>query len=250
MDLHVLRLRARHHIGDEEEKLIRSLVLENRVHPRGTVLVKRGEYLNCSTLLLDGIIGRYKDLRNGKRQISELHVPGDFADLHSYTLKRLDHDVMALTRCEVAMVPHEHIQAMTEAHPRLGRIFWFLTTLDAAINREWELSLGQRSALARLAHLFCEMNVRLGLVGLTDGKTVPFSLTQTELSECVGLTVVHVNRCLRELRIRGMATFRDGSLVIEDLSALMALAEFNPDYLYLDGGFTAQESGLPEGTYS
>lgn len=247
MNHHLLKLRARHPIDALEEKAILSLCSEFRSYSRGTVFVKRGEYLNCSTLVLEGVICRYKDLSNGKRQISELHVPGDFADLHSYTLKRLDHDLMALTRCEVALVPHDRIGRMIEEHPRLGRIFWFLTTLDAAINREWELSLGQRSGVARLAHLFCEMNVRLRLVGLSDGKVIPFELTQSELAECTGMTVVHVNRCLRDLRNGGMVTFRDGKIILDDLSALSALAEFNPDYLYLDGGFAALEPGPAAG---
>src|SRR5207237_5571131 len=118
-----------------------------------------------------------KDLQGGERQITELHVPGDFADLHSFTLKKLDHEVMTLTRCRIVLCPHERLQGITERFPHLTRVLWFHTNLDAAIHREWEVSLGRRDAVARLANLFCEMQQRLALVGQADrrGFAVPFT---------------------------------------------------------------------------
>jgi len=234
IDRHLTRLRIRHDIDEVEERAIRESVSEVREYLAGQTIIRAGETLRYSTLLLDGLLCRYKDLRDGQRQIAELHVPGDFADLHSYTLKQLDHNILTLTRCRVALVPHDRIKQVTTQHPHLADVYWFSTNLDAAIHREWVLSLGRRSAISRLAALVCELQVRLGLVGLADDKGFAFGLTQNELAECLGLTSVHVNRTLKQLREDRLMTFRHGRVVIHDLAALRDVAEFDPAYLYLD----------------
>lgn len=230
----LMKLRARDEVSAAEEQALRAAVSHVREHPADTVIVREGELLNESILLLDGLLGRFKDLLSGERQFTELHVAGDFADLHGFTLKRLDHEVMALTRCTVALVPHDNLRAITEQHPHLTRLLWFSTNLDAAIHREWELSLGRRTALSRMAHLFCELHVRLGLVGLVEGDTYELALTQVELSQCLGLTPVHVNRTLMELRERQVVEFRDRRVTIRQPEALRQIAEFNESYLYLE----------------
>jgi CRP-like cAMP-binding protein len=197
-------------------------------------VVREGDQLNSSLLLLRGWMARCKDLAGGQRQMTELHVAGDFADLHAFTLKRLDHDVMTLSDCTLAVIPHDRVQEMTERYPRLARIYWFSTNVDAAIHREWATSLGQRSAIARAAHLFCELYLRLEVVGLTNGNSYDFPLTQRELSECLGLTVVHANRTLQELRRRGLIELANRHVTILDREALAAVGEFDPSYLYLE----------------
>lgn len=234
IEAHLLKLRARDALPLEEERAIRDSVSEVREYRADRTFIRAGEELTTSTLLLEGIICRYKDLRDGQRQITELHLPGDFADLHSFTLKRLDHNIMTLTRARVALVPHERLRAITEKFPHLTRLYWFMTNLDAAIHREWELSLGRRSALSRVAHLFCELHVRLGVVGMTDGDSYALNLSQTDLAECLGLTGVHVNRTLRELRDRGLVGFRGRRVDIKDMDGLKRVAEFDPSYLYLE----------------
>lgn len=235
IDAHILKLRARDDLSDEEERAIRGLVDEVRDVPDNRTVLRAGDELSVCLLLLDGILCRYKDLRDGSRQISELHVAGDFADLHGFTLKRLDHSVMALTRCRVAVVPHERVTAVTEKYPHLTRLYWFMTNLDAAIHREWVLSLGRRSALSRMAHLFCELQLRLGIVGLADESGYALGLTQVDLAECLGLTPVHVNRTLKQLREQGLVEFRGGRVAIADLARLREAGEFDPAYLYLEG---------------
>lgn len=233
IERHLTQLRARHRLAPEEEKAVRALVAETRHVEARAIVIREGVRLHHSTLLLDGVMCRYKDLRSGQRQITELHMPGDFADMHSFTLKRLDHNVLALTGCTVGIVPHERIRAMTEAHPRLTRIYWFNTNLDAAIHREWELSLGKRDAVQRIAHLLCELQARLSLVGLADESGYALRLTQVDAAECLGLTSVHVNRMLRQLRERGLASFKGGRVDLFDLPALRRLADFDPGYLYM-----------------
>lgn len=234
IDRHFARIRARHSLDPEEERAIRAIIGPVETVPAHRTFIEGGTRLDHSILILDGIAARYKDLRDGQRQITELHVPGDFADLHSFTLKRLDHALIALTPCLVAAVPHARIAELVTRYPRIGRLYWFSTNLDASIHREWVLSMGIRDALARIAHLFCELQVRLGLVGLADTDGYRLALSQTDLAECHGLTPIHVNRSLRRLREMGVLTFRSGLVQITDHDGLRAIAEFDPAYLYLD----------------
>ena len=234
IEKHLMKLRARDDISAEEERALREAVGEVVEYPADHTFITAGRELNCSTLLLDGFLCRYKDLSGGQRQITEIHVAGDFADLHSFTLKYLDHNVMALTPSRVVQVPHDKLAAITEDHPHLARLLWFMTNLDAAIHREWEVSLGRRSAIERTAHLFCELQVRLGVIGLASAREYALPITQSELAECLGLTSVHVNRVLKELRERGLVEFRSGRVIIVDLAGLQRVAEFDPAYLYLD----------------
>lgn len=229
-----LKLRVRDLLSPQEEQALRETIVECEDVPGKRTLLKRGVPLNRSILLLDGLVCRYKDLRNGRRQISALHVPGDFLDLHGFTLKHLDHDVMTLAPSRVAYAEHERLTRLTNEFPHLTRLLWFSTNLDAAIHREWELSLGQRTGVSRLAHLLCELYQRLRIVGDVKGESFAFPVNQTELGECLGLTPVHTNRVLRELRERGLAVFRNGYVSIDDLRGLEALAEFDAGYLYLD----------------
>jgi CRP-like cAMP-binding protein len=230
----LMKLSLRDEISAEEEAALRDAAGAPRDVPADKTIIRARHLLNESTLLLEGLMCRYKDLRNGSRQISELHVAGDFVDLHSFTLKKLDHSIMTLTPCRIVAVPHDRLKAITERHPHLTRLLWFSTTLDAAIHREWVLSLGRRTALQRTAHLFCELYVRLGIVGLTEGTAFKLDLTQLDLAECLGLTSVHVNRTLKALREQGLVEFRSGLVNIQDFDGLARAAEFSTDYLSLD----------------
>ena len=232
--VHLKKLRQRVDISAEEERAIRGLVSETRETPADDVLVRAGDQLNVSLLLLEGWLARAKDLAGGERQMTELHVAGDFPDLHGFTLKRLDHDVLTLSPCKLAVVPHERMMELTNKYPRLTRVYWLMTNIDAAIHREWTLCLGQRTAIARMAHLFCELYLRLQVVGLTNGDSYDFPLNQRELSECLGLTVVHVNRTIQELRRRGIIELTREKVTILDHEALEREAEFDPSYLYLE----------------
>jgi CRP-like cAMP-binding protein len=230
----LLKLSLRDELSAQEQAALRGLPEMIREVPSDKTIIRAGDLLNESTLLIEGLMCRYKDLKNGARQISELHVAGDFVDLHSFTLKRLDHNIMTLTRCRVAVVPHARLKRITEEFPHLTRVLWLSTNLDAAIHREWVLSLGRRTALARLAHFFCELHVRLGLVGLTDGLCFRLDLTQLDIAECLGLTSIHVNRTLKVLREQDLVEVRDGMVEIRDLKGLRRVAEFTDGYLSLE----------------
>jgi CRP-like cAMP-binding protein len=229
-----MKLRARDLVDEEEQGLLRSIIGDMRTANPGNTLIRAGVTVSDCTLLIDGIVCRYRDLADGQRQIMELHVPGDFLDLHSFLLKRLEHNVGALTPVTYATVPHAAIRTITEQNPHLSRLLWFSTLLDAAIHREKILSVGRRTALSRIAHLLCELYVRLELVGLTQGFSYRLPLTQTDLADATGLTSVHVNRMLKRLRDDNLLTYRGGDVVIHDWERLRKVAEFDPTYLYLD----------------
>ena len=234
ISVHLKKLKRRIELSPEEESAIRGAVAETRQVRADQILIRSGQALTSSLILLDGWMARSKDLASGERQVTELHVAGDFADLHGFTLKRLDHDVMTLSECTLAVVPHERLEDVIERFPRLARAYWFSTNVDAAICRELALSLGQRSALSRMAHLFCELHARLDVVGRADDEGFDFPLTQRELAECLGLTVVHANRTIQELRRRHVVELENRRLTIVDREGLEAIAEFDPSYLYIE----------------
>lgn len=234
ISVHLKKLRHRVEISPEEEQAIRDAVRDFREVRADDLIIRSGEELHSSTILLKGWAARTKDLPSGERQVTELHVVGDFLDLHGYTLKCLDHDVLALSDCTLAIVPHRRLKEIIERFPRLARAFWFSTNVHAAITRELALSLGQRTAQARMAHLFCELRYRLKVVDRAKTDGYEFPLTQRELSECLGMTVVHVNRTLQALRRKHLLKFERRRVTILDRGALEGLAEFDPSYLYLD----------------
>ncbi len=234
IDAHLRRLRKRDTISASEEKAIRGLVSETWRVPAHRTLIREGQPLNQSLLLVEGWLARAVDMESGERWFTEIHVPGDFADLHSFTLKRLDHDVIALTDCAVGIVPHERLYDLTTKFPHLGWVYWYTTNVDASIHRQWTVSVAGRKALARMAHLICELFIRLEIVGLTDGLSCEFPLTQQQLGAALGLTPVHVNRTLQEIRRRGLVELQDRRLRILDFEALKSAGGFNPSYLFLD----------------
>jgi CRP-like cAMP-binding protein len=234
IEVHLEKLRARDTISATEEQVILGLASEVVEVAQDRTFIRHGQDLAQSTLLLEGWMARAKDLPSGERQIAELHVAGDFVDLHSFTLKRLDHDIITITRCRVALVPHDRLKELTERCPHLARVYWFMTNMDAAIHREWTVSLGRRAAIGRMAHLFCELNVRLGIVALARDNSYDFPLTQSELAECLGLTPVHVNRTLQELRRMRLLDLKNRRVTILDLPGLKGVADFDDAYLYLE----------------
>lgn len=234
IDKLLLKIRKRYRFSDEEARLLRSLLKETEEFGPGDIIAPEDQKISFSSLLVEGLACRSKYLENGDRQIMEIDVPGDFVDLHSYPLEWLDHSVTALTRCTIAKLPHEKITELIRTSERLGRIFWFATMVDASIHREWLVSLGKRSALERIAHLFCELYYRLRVVDLTDGLSYALPLTQAELAEALGLTPVHVNRMLRQLSEQKLVTFRNKTVEIHDLKQLERAAGFDPSYLFLE----------------
>jgi CRP-like cAMP-binding protein len=229
----ILQLEARGRISDEEREALRRCITQTReIAPRQDI-VREGSTPQDSNILLEGFVYRYRLLSDGRRQITAFHVPGDFIDLHSFLLPRMDHALAAAGPCLIGIVPHACLTRMTETLPHLMRLLWRSTAIDAAIHREWIVAMGRRSALGSVAHLFCELFVRLRAVGLTQARSFHFPVTQAELGDLTGLSTVHVNRVAQELRGSGIITWQGRTLTIVDWDRLKAVAEFNPTYLSL-----------------
>jgi CRP-like cAMP-binding protein len=198
-------------------------------------VVRFGDRPSRSCVLIDGFMARYVMTGDGKRQILSFHIPGEIPDLQSLHLRTMDHELGTLTACTVGFVKHEDLQSFLDEHPRIASAFWRETLIDAAIFREWMVGIGRREAPSRMAHFFCEMFERLRAVGLVDDqKTCPLPFTQTELGDALGLSTVHVNRTLQELRGSGLVAFAKGSLTVKDWGGLAELGDFDSTYLHQD----------------
>lgn len=199
----------------------------------GHTIIEQGERPDDVRLVLSGFAYRYKVLRDGKRQIVALLVPGDFCDLHVAILGAMDHGIAAMSRCTIADLSRATVLDLTEAYPRIGRALWWATLVDEAVLREWLVNIGRREAAPRMAHLFCEILLRLQAVGLADRNSYPFPLRQIDLADALGLTSVHVNRTLQSLRQAGLIVLEKRRLTIPDVQKLKTFCEFDPAYLHL-----------------
>ena len=229
----VEKLSLRDQVAPDEIEALKDVLDPPREIRSGADIVREHSHPLHSTLLISGFSARYSSLADGARQITELNVPGDFIDLHSLLMKQMDHGVVALTDCVVASAPHAKLIRLTERHPHLTRLLWLDTIIDAAIHRQWLVAMGRRSGLGHLAHLVCELFTRLSAVGLTEGQTFNLPLTQTVLSDALGLSTVHVNRLIAELRREGLVRWSNPQVEILDWPRLSQIAEFDPTYLRL-----------------
>ena len=221
-------------ITKEEREALEGVLSKPTKLPARRLVVRAGEEVTQSILLLEGFMCRYMDDRKGNRQLVAVHLPGDFVDLHGYPLQHLDHDVATITEATVAYAPHSRLTEITQRMPHLSRMLWFSTLLDAAMHREWIFRLGRLNAAGRVAHFLAETNVRLMMIGRSDGHRYDLPMTQTDLGEACGLTQVHTSRTLSALRRGGIADVQCGVVHIKDRRELQRLAEFDAAYLYPD----------------
>jgi CRP-like cAMP-binding protein len=218
----------------DRELLIR-LANERKVKFRAhNDIIREGEKPRGVNLFLRGWAARYKTLQDGRRQILAFLVPGDICDLNIYLLRGMDHSIRAISPVTLAELGAGAFETMSREHPRLLQALAWDSLVGAAIQREWTFNLGQRSAYERIAHLFCELYVRLHAVGLVQGSRIGLPLTQADLAEATGLSVVHVNRTIQEMRANNLIRWQRGELEVPDLRELIAIASFDPNYLHLD----------------
>jgi CRP-like cAMP-binding protein len=221
-----------------EDKRALELAASQKTRHVGTRedVIREGDRPRHVNLILEGYACRYKSLEDGRRQILAFCIPGDLCDARMFILKQMDHSIGALSPVRLAEIPGEAFVALTESSPPIARAFWWNALVEEAIAREWTLNVGQRSAYERMAHLLCEFFIRLQGVGLANGDSCELPMTQAELADALGLSTVHVNRTLQELRANRLITLRGKTLVIHDLGALEQAALFNPNYLHLGAG--------------
>ncbi|AIQ91074.1 MULTISPECIES: Crp/Fnr family transcriptional regulator [Methylobacterium] len=220
-------------LSDAERAALVALPMQVAQFEPNQDIVREGDRPTRSFTLLSGIACTYKSTLAGKRQVMTYHVPGDVPDFQSLYLEVLDINIATVSACRLGFVSHEAVRGLMRAHPRLTEVFWRATLIDAALVREWMLNTGRRDAYARMAHLFCELVTRLGAVGLAPDRTCELPMTQPELADALGITSVHVNRTIRDLKSAGLITLRDRRLTVHDWPGLQAAAGFDPAYLHL-----------------
>jgi CRP-like cAMP-binding protein len=200
----------------------------------GEDLVCEGDRPESVRLFLSGWGFRYKVLDDGRRQIVNFILPGDTCDAHVYLFSKLDYSIAALTPVVYSELSREAFERLVSSDTSVAEAFFCEMLAASSIQREWVISLGRRDALERVAHVICELYERLRVVGLVDGNTFAFPVTQMDMADATGLSAVHLNRTLQELRGSGYITLKDRSLTIHDFQALSNTAMFNLNYLHLD----------------
>lgn len=200
--------------------------------PREDV-IREGDTPEFCTVLISGWACRYKMLEDGRRQIMAILLPGDICDYGSFLLCRLDHSIGALSALSCGRITRQQFEKLSRDRPHICRALLLDTLAVLSIQREWAVNLGQRNAYERMAHLFCELFVRLRAVGLTKGCNCDCPLTQADLGDALGISSVHVNRTIQELRGHDLVAMSSRTLTIPDLRALQVAALFSSDYLHL-----------------
>ena len=198
----------------------------------GVDLVSTGDRPGYVFVILDGWAMRYKMLRDGRRQIVAFLVPGDLCDPYCYLLHRQDHNIGAMTNLQVGEITRQMMENMVLSRPEIAKALWVHGLVAASIQREWCVNIGKRVAFERLSHLLCELFHRLSIVGLVSENHCALPITQYDLADATGLTSIHVNRTLQELRRLGLIELRRRQLLIPDLDRLQDAAEFDPSYLH------------------
>ena len=221
-------------LSDHDRRVIASLSFTlERLGPRQKV-VNYGDTAPQCCVILEGWVCCYRRLDEGTRQIMSFHIPGDLPDLQNFHLRVMDHSFATLTEVHVAFIPHDSLRDLILRFPSVAEVLWRNTLIDAAVFREWMVGIGRRSALGQIAHLICELYLKLHAVGLAENDRFSLPVTQNELGDALGLSYVHVDRVLQELRGVRVITLRDRTLVIEDWDVLVQIAEFDATYLHLE----------------
>ena len=215
----------------EERSALGALPSEVVSFRPGERITQAGEERSTCSLILEGFVSSSKVTAQGRRQITGFFIPGDLPDLLTLQLKVMDSDITALTPCRVAVVKHSDLLPLSRGYPSIAEALWTYTLVVSAIFHEWIVNVGARPALARIAHLLCQMMARLEAVGLAREGRCELPISQSVLAEATGLSRIHVNRSLQELRKQGLITLSFNALIIHDWKGLTRAGGFDGSYL-------------------
>ena len=207
-----------------------ALTSQPRTYDAKQDMIREGDRPGPVFVILEGWACRYKILPSGTRQVMAFLLPGDCCDLHVGMLAEMDHNLQALTHCDVALIPGDSMEALLDDHPAVARAMYKSQLIDEGILRSWIVSIGRRNSVERVAHLMCELYLRSFSINSTDEVELPIS--QIILADALGMTPVHVNRILKELRVAGAMRIRRRKLSIVDPVKLVQIAGFDENYLH------------------
>jgi CRP-like cAMP-binding protein len=221
-------------VTDDERQALETLPMQLAVIKADQDIVRIGDRPSRCCLILSGFACTYKVTAEGKRQIVSFNLPGDIPDLQSLHLKVLDTSIATISTCRVGFITHEALRDICDRYPRITAAFWREALIDAAIFREWVTNVGRREAYTRMAHVLCELLVRLRAVGLAEDHVCDLPITQGEFADALGVSNVHVNRVLQQMRADGLIETKGTQLKIPDWDRLKQVGEFDPTYLHLE----------------
>lgn len=235
LDGYIAKLEKRSEISPETKAAFCSLRAQRIELASHQDFIREGDAVDRCSFVEEGLVSRYKTMRDGGRQILSFHLPGDMIDLHASLLLVADHGVRTHVPTSILTVAASDILALAADYPELARAFWFDTLVDAAIFREWTLNVGRRSARQQVAHLLMELAHRYNEIGEGDGRRFPLQLIQADIADATGLSAVHVNRSLQYMRGERLIRTQGRMVEIEDREGLARLAEFDDRYLHPEG---------------
>jgi CRP-like cAMP-binding protein len=202
-------------------------------YARGKTIISTGEKVEDIHLVVDGLATRSKVIKDGNRQLMAFLVPGDLCDVEVFVLEGMDHDVVALSETTCALIPAAEVERLLTESSNLTRAFWWSTMTDSAVLREWIVNHGARDGVARIAHIMCELLIRYRVVGGASGNTIPFPISQDELADATGMSPVHLNRLVQDLRTERLIEWRIKQLTVLDFKRLSPIAQYDSNYLHL-----------------
>jgi CRP-like cAMP-binding protein len=230
----VKRLSSRSVLTEAEADSVLGLPGDTKLIAAHRDIVQQGDHVDHACLVVEGLVGRFGQNAEGVRQITCLHIPGDMADLPSVVSPKAGWGLVALTSTTILRIPHADLRRLAACHPGLAEAFWRDCVADGSIFSEWVVNVGRRSAVSRLAHLFCEMAIRCEQAGQGDQRAFPLPITQQDLGDAAGLTAVHTNRTLKELRERSLVELRSGKVTVHDWDRLVSTGDFDAGFMLLD----------------
>jgi CRP-like cAMP-binding protein len=231
-DMMIRKLQVNTQLSEQDISALYALPVRTKEVEKGAFIVREADRPNNCCLVLNGFLCRSKVAEIGERQILSFHIPGDIPDLQSLYLTVMDHDLVAVSSATLAFIAHDDLRRIIRGYPSVAEALWRDTLIDASIFREWIVNLGVRPAAARMAHLMAELRHRMAAVGLSLDNEFEFPITQADLADALGLTAVHVNRVLQNLRAQGFMDMRKSRIRLENLAGLTELGGFHDLYLH------------------
>jgi len=216
----------------EEKRVIESACTEQRDYGAREDIIHTGDRPWKSNLLLEGMVCRYRNLGDGKRQILAFQYPGDVFDAYSFILEVMDHNIATVAPSRIAFIPHEKMWEIIQNYPRIVRAIWKGTLIDGAVFAQWMTNARWKSAEAQIAHLLCEICERLDVVGLSNAGTFDWPITSRDLEEALDIPTSIIEKTFEDLIARGWVEIGAGKLTLINSDSLRQLAGFDPRYLH------------------
>ena len=219
-------------LSSDDENILAAVTSMPRNFAARRDLIREGDRPGPVLVILEGWACRYKILPSGTRQVLAFMMPGDCCDLHIGLLDEMDHSIQTITPALVATIDRHHMDTIFDERRAVAKAMYISQLVDEGTMRAWITSMGRRSSIERVAHLMCELYLRARNIGLADAPHFALPLSQLLLADALGMTSVHLNRVLKELRLSGAMTLQRGSLIITDPRKLVKIAGFDENYLH------------------